>query len=121
MPFCRLATACIGHDLFTREEQAEAFESAYKELPVITTMLRGLDNFKEVSYASGRIRRMPGIVCPCSFELQRRRVHDFTIGIEGFMHKPMHTGMTADGIFAGPPLDVFASGIPLVELAQPSN
>lgn len=60
---------------------------------------------------------MPGIIRPRSFKLQTRRVHDVTIGMKEFMHKPMYTGMSADGIFAGPPSALFARGIVVVELA----
>lgn len=68
-----------------------------------TTTLRGLGSFNDDVDTSGRILRIPGVVRPCSFESSRRGVHDVIIGIKEFMHRPMCTVMSVDGIFAGLP------------------
>ena len=38
-----------------------------------------------------------------------------TVGMKEFMHHELHTGLTREGVFTGPPHDLFVGGIPKVE------
>ena len=65
----RFAIGCKRRNLFTRTEQAEAFSASYKTLPVHTTTLRNLGNFKGVFTPGSVVRKLHGITKPRGFQL----------------------------------------------------
>lgn len=113
----RLSLHCKHMLLFTRTMQAEAFRNAYKALPVFSTTLRELGNFKEALLNDRRVYSIRGITDPRAFELRKAGEHQVTVGMKDFMHHEMFTGRTAGGIYEGEPLPLFRRGIPLVEEA----
>lgn len=108
---------CKKRMLFTREQQAQAFFDAYTEQRVFTTTLRSVGNFKEALRVGTRVRSIPGITKPRSFELLSREPNQVTVGMKQYVHSPAYTGMDSDGNFEGSPIPLFISGIPLVEEA----
>ncbi|CAM9457767.1 unnamed protein product, partial [Sphacelaria rigidula] len=117
--FSRLSVHCKGVDLFTRRQQADAFRDAYKELPVHTTTLRALGNFKDACLGGGRVITIPGISHPRAFELRPAGDNQVTVGMKESMHAPTFTGKTAAGVYEGEPRVLFRGGLPLVEEAPP--
>jgi hypothetical protein len=115
----RFATACKLRDIFTRQQQGEAFRESYKTLPVITTTLRNLGNFKSVFQGTGVVYRLPKITKARAFQLLRQGSHQVVVGMKEFMHHDEFTGMAADGSFVGEPHPFFVGGVPLVEEADP--
>lgn len=112
-----MAIGCKHLNLFTREEQAVAFSESYKALPVHTTTLRSLGNFKGAVLRG--VKKIPGISKPRAFQLLRDGEQQVTVGMKEFMHHEAFTGMTADGVFAGQPHQLFIGSIPTVEDAPP--
>ena len=119
MPHARLSTYCKGRNIFTRDQQAEAFSCAYKDLPVHTTTLRNLGNFKGVFHSTGRMHKIHGVTRPRSFELRRDGPFQVLLGMKEYMHSPVFTGMGRDGSFGGEPHPVFVCGVPSIENAPP--
>ena len=113
----RLATGSKHLNLFIREEQAKAFAASYKTLDVHTTTLRNLGNFKGALL--GSVRKIHGISKPRAFQLLKDGDQQMTVGMKEFMHHELHTGLTREGVFTGPPHDLFVGGIPKVEDAPP--
>ncbi|CAN0222306.1 unnamed protein product, partial [Scytosiphon promiscuus] len=113
----RLSTGCKHRNLFTREEQARAFSESYKTVPVHTTTLRNLGNFKGVVFEA--VRKIHGISKPRAFHLARDGDDQVTVGMKEHMHKEAYTGMTRDGVFTGEPHELFIGSIPRVEDAPP--
>ncbi|CAN0292175.1 unnamed protein product [Ascophyllum nodosum] len=117
--FSRLSTGCKHRNLFTREEQADAFSASYKTLPVHTTTLRSLGNFKGVIL--GGVRKIHGISKPRAFHLVRDGDQQVKVGMKEFMHHEAFTGMTRDGVFTGQPHEPFLGSVPRVEDAPRSS
>ena len=113
----RLAVGSKHLNLFTREEQANAFSASYKTLDVHTTTLRNLGNFKGALLAN--IRKIHGIKKPRAFQLLKDGDQQVTVGMKEFMHHERFTGMTREGVFGGPPHELFIGSIPKVEDAPP--
>lgn len=65
----RFAVGCKRRNLFTRREQAEAFSAAYKTLPVYTTTLRRLGNFKGVFIPGRVVKKLYGLTKARAFQL----------------------------------------------------
>lgn len=65
----RLAVGCKRRNLFTRGQQAEAFSAAYKTLPVHTTTLRNLGNYKGVFIPGVVVKRLGGMTKARAFQL----------------------------------------------------
>lgn len=119
-PSClRFSTHCRKHNIYTREQQSQAFSNAYKNLDVHTTTLRNAGNFKGVFHSTGRMHKIRGITRPRSFQLLRDGSHQVLLGMKEYMHSPVFTGMARDGTFTGEHHPVFVCGIPLVENAPP--
>ena len=112
-----MSTGCKHRNLFTREEQADAFSASYKTLPVHTTTLRSLGNFKGVIL--GGVRKIHGISKPRAFHLVRDGDQQVKVGMKEFMHHEAFTGMTRDGVFTGQPPELFLGSVPRVEDAPP--
>ncbi|CAM9391774.1 unnamed protein product, partial [Hapterophycus canaliculatus] len=115
--FSRLAVGCKHLDLFTREEQASAFSASHKKLPVHTTTLRNLGNFKAA--VLGEVKKIHGISKPRAFQLVRDGEQHVTVGMKEYMHHEAYTGMTRDGVFTGQPHELFIGSVPRVEDAPP--
>ncbi|CAN0498596.1 unnamed protein product, partial [Ectocarpus sp. 12 AP-2014] len=117
--FSRLAVGCKRRNLFTRGQQAEAFSAAYKTLPVHTTTLRNLGNYKGVFIPGVVVKRLGGMTKARAFQLLKDGPTQVTVGMKEFMHHEVYTGMTGDGVFAGKPHEVFVGGIPDAADAPP--
>ena len=115
----RLAVGSKHLNLFTREEQANSFSASYKTLDVHTTTLRNLGNFKGALLDS--IRKIHGIKKPRAFQLLKDGDQQVTVGMKEFMHHERFTGMTREGVFGGPPHELFIGSIPKVEDAPLSS
>ena len=106
-------------DIFTRDQQAEAFRKAYTTVDVFTTTLRNLGNFKSILTSVGVINRIPKITSARAFQLRRDGSHQVLVGMKEYMHHDNYTGITADGVFTGEHHPLFVAGIPRVEDAEP--
>lgn len=113
------ADACKKRDLFTRQQQAEAFRDSYRTLPVHTTTLRNLGNFKSVLQGNGVVSRLPKITKARAFQLLRHGQHQVAVGMKEYMHQADFKGMATDGSIEGDPHLLFVGGIPRVEDADP--
>ena len=113
----RLSVGSKHLNLFTREEQASAFSASYKTLPVHTTTLRSLGNFKDALL--GDVKKIHGISKPRAFQLLKDGDHEVTVGMKEYMHHETFTGMTRDGAFIGQPHQLFIGSVPRVEDAPP--
>lgn len=83
---------------------------------VITATRRGLCSFTSTLENNVHIRRLPYIVHPRSFELQRPGVRELSIGEKDFKHEPMYTGISTNDTFAGSSPTLFIGGIHVVKL-----
>ena len=117
--FSRLAVGCKHLNLFIREEQAAAFSASYKTLPVHTTTLRNLGNFKGVVLAE--VKKINGISQPRAFCLRKDGEQRVTVGMKNFMHDEVFTGMPLPGVFSGEPHQLFIGSVPIVEAAPAFN
>lgn len=115
--YYRVSTYCRGLNLFTREEQGLAFKAAYKDLPVHTTSLSGVGNFKAALICSGRVPKIPGIQAPRSFEVLKLGTDEVSVGMKESMHRGTYTGVSVAGVLEGPPHVLFDGGVPVVEEA----
>ena len=68
----RLSVGTRGKNVFTRSQQAKLFAAAYKDLPVHTTTLRNLGNFKGLMNLSDSIHKVAGIARPHAIRLEKR-------------------------------------------------
>ena len=112
----RLSTGCKHKDLFTREEQARAFSASYKKVPVHTTTLRSLGNFKDAILPD--VHKIPGISKPRAFQLLKDG-DQVTVGMKEYMHHDVFSGMPRSGVFEGKPHNLFIGSVPRVEDAPP--
>eukprot|EP00904_Undaria_pinnatifida_P007792 jgi/Undpi1/4142/HiC_scaffold_16.g07509.m1 len=117
--FSRMAVGCKHLNLFIREEQAAAFSASYMTMPVHTTTLRNLGNFKGVVLAE--VKKICGISKPLAFFLQKDSELRVTVGMKNFMHDEVFTGMPRPGVFAGEPHQLFIGSVPIVEDAPAFN
>ena len=113
----RLSTGCKHLNLFTRDEQASAFSKSYKTLPVHTTTLRNLGNFKDALL--GDVKKIHGISKPRAFQMVKDGDQQVTVGFKEYMHHEKFTGMTREGVFVGQPHQLFIGSVPRVEDAPP--
>lgn len=65
----RFSAGCKRRNLFTRRQQAEAFSAAYKTLPVHTTTLRNLGNYKDVFIPGVVVKKLHGMTKARAFQL----------------------------------------------------
>lgn len=116
---CRFATGCKHLHLFTRAEQAAAFSAAYQKLPVHTTTLRCLGNFKGVFIPGVSVKKIVGIIKGRAFHLLKDGPMQVTVGMKQFMHHEAYTGLTGDGRFVGEPHELFVGSPPQPADAPP--
>ncbi|CAN0333815.1 unnamed protein product [Pylaiella littoralis] len=99
--FSKFAEACKLRDIFTRLQQAEAFRDSCSTLPVITTTLWNLGNFKSIFQGTGVVYRLSKVTKARAFQQLGQGTQQVAVGMKEYMHHEDFTGMEKDGSFKG--------------------